>query len=442
MESKKNFLKFILLVGDIFLMYAALLLTLAIRFGDFTFLPGPQTKIFLFHFSFISLFWLLFLYIFDFYEIPPFRKVFDFFKNLIIFLFLAGTTAIIYFYLKPGILITPKTILVLDVLIFGIFLTGWRYLFSRILKLQNFREKIVIVGFQPELKDLSPDLLNQNGYEIVASFDSASSFEISKLKETIEKEKVNSIILALNFSKNEDLIKQIFSNLPLKLNFISFSSFYESMTKKVPLEAINELWFLESLSRAEKRIEEILKRGFDVLFSAIGLLITAIFAPFIALVIKIDSPGSVFYIQKRVGKDGKVFTLYKFRTMRESPDQHKKTWRERDSSQITRVGKFLRKIHLDEFPQFWNILKGDLSFVGPRPEWVELAETFEKEIPFYHQRYLVKPGLTGWAQLNFPPSASIGEAKEKFQYDLYYIKNRSFFLDLGIILKTIPIIFR
>ena len=442
MANKKNFLIFILWIGDVVLMYLALLLALAVRYGDFSFWPGPQTRVFLYHFSFISLFWLLFLFILDFYEIPPLKKVFEFFSNLIIFLLLAGAFGVAYFYLRPQPIIAPKTILILDLSIFSFFLCGWRYVFSRILKLQNFKEKIVLIGSLVEFKDLSSDLLNQNGYEMVASFDPNSSLDVSKLKEIIEKEKVNSVVFALNSQRNEDLVKQIFSNLPLKLNFISFPSFYESVAKKVPLEAIDEFWFLENLSHSEKRIDEILKRGFDILFSFVGLLITAVLFPFIALAIKINSPGPVFYSQKRVGKDRKVFTLYKFRTMKEDLNRDKELWREKDPGQITRVGNFLRRIHLDEFPQFWSILKGDLSFVGPRPEWVELAKIFEKEIPFYSQRYLVRPGFTGWAQLNFPPSTSVEEAKEKFQYDLYYIKNRSFFLDLGIILKTIRIIFR
>jgi len=440
LENKREFLKFILLVGDVLLMYSALLLTLAVRYGDFSFLPGPQTRVFLYHFSFISLFWLLFLFILDFYEIPPFRRVYDFFKNLLIFIFLAGAFGVAYFYLRPQSIIAPKTILILDLVIFSVFLCGWRYIVSRILKLQNFKEKIVLIGSQSEIKDLPLDLLEQNGYKMVASFNHDSSLEISKLKEIIEKEKVNSVVFALNSQRNEDLVKQIFSNLPLRLNFISFPSFYESVTKKVPLEAIDEFWFLENLSRSEKRIEEMLKRGFDILFSFVGLLITAILFPFIALAIKIDSPGSIFYSQKRVGKDRKVFTLYKFRTMKEDLNRDKELWREKDPSQITRVGKFLRRIHLDEFPQFWSILKGDLSFVGPRPEWEKLTRIFEKEIPFYSQRYLIRPGFTGWAQLNFPPSTSVEEAKEKLQYDFYYIKNRSFFLDLGIILKTAKIV--
>jgi len=440
--QKKNFLTFVLIIGDIFLMYSALLLALAIRYGDFSFWPGSQTKVFLLHFSFIHLIWLFLLFLLDFYEIPPLRKTFEFFSNLIIFSFLAGAIAIIYFYLRPKVLITPKTILLLDVLLFGVFLAGWRYLFNRILKLQNFREKIVIIGSPAELKDLSPDLLSQNGYKLVASFNSNSGTQLLKLKETIERERVNSAILDFNFYKDEQRVQQIFQNLPLKLNYISFADFYESLTKKVSIEAINEIWFLENLSRVERKIDEILKRGFDIFFSVIGLLITALFTPLIALAIKIDSPGPVFYTQKRVGKDGRIFTLYKFRTMKAGAEEIGPKWTLPNDPRITRVGRILRALYLDELPQLWSILKRDLSFVGPRPEEVELTKIFEKEIPFYSQRYLIRPGFTGWAQINFPASASIKEAKEKFQYDLYYIKNRSFFMDLGIILKTIRLIFK
>lgn len=442
MLVKKNFLRLILLIGDVFLMYLALLLTLAIRYKDFSFLPGPQTKTFLWHFSFILAFWVLFLFLLDFYEIPTFKKVFDFFYNLIIFLFLAGAIGVIYFYLQPQQIITPKTILVLDVLIFSLFLCGWRYIFSWILKLQNFREKIVMINPPAELKDLSPDLLNQNGYELVASFNPNSDLEFLKLKENIEKEKVNSVILGFNFYKDEQRVQQIFQNLPLKLNYIGFANFYENLTKKVPIEMTDEVWFLENLSRSEKRTEEILKKGFDVLFSFAGLLVTAILFPFIALAIKIDSPGPVFYTQKRIGKDGKAFTIYKFRTMKLDAERNGPQWALPNDPRITRVGKILRKLYIDECPQFFNILKGDISFVGPRPERPEFVLQLKKEIPYYDFRHLIKPGFTGWAQINYKYGNSIKDAKEKLEYDLYYIKNRSFFLDLGIILKTIRIIFK
>ena len=128
--------------------------------------------------------------------------------------------------------------------------------------------------------------------------------------------------------------------------------------------------------------------------------------------------------------------------MKTNNKENKEVWREKNINQITKVGKFLRQTHLDELPQAWNILKGDISIVGPRPEWIKIGEIFEKEIPFYSQRYLVKPGITGWAQLHFPASLSVKEATEKFQYDLYYIKNRSLIKDIGIILKTINLVLK
>ena len=457
MLVKKNFLKFILFLGDIILMYGALILTLAIRYGDFSLWPGPQTKIFLFHFTFIYLFWLLILFIFDFYKTPLLKKTSDFFRNSIIFCFLAGAIGTIYFYLQPQLAIAPKTILFLNVLIFTLLFYFWRFIFSSILKPFEFKEKIVIIGASPNFSEVLVDSLKGGDYEIIAfynhnplnkslPFSNLAKYgvlsDVFKLKEIIEKEGVNTISFTSDFYKDETLVKKIFLNLPPKLDFISFTNFYESLAKKVPLETIDELWFLENISRVERKIDEILKRSFDIIFSFLGLLITLILFPFIALAIKINSPGPVFFFQKRVGKDRKIFTLYKFRTMRDSLNQDKELWREKDPNQITGVGKILRKFYLDELPQFLNILKGDISFVGPRPEWLELAKIFEKEIPFYSLRYIVRPGLTGWAQLNFLPSTSIKEAKEKFQYDLYYIKNRSFFLDLKIILKTSRLILK
>jgi len=422
-------------------------------------LPGPRTKIFLWHFAILHFCWLFLLFLLDFYEIPPFKKFSSFFGNLIIFLFSAGAISTIYFYINPRVQIAPKTILALDVFIFGIFLSFWRYLFFQILKVQNFREKIVIFGFTPELEELFEKYLSFGGYEILAFFvpsttlvkklkfpSWASKYGIfssfQKLKEIIEIENVNSIVLALNLYKNGKLTQKIFSQLPLKINYINFADFYEELTKKVPLEAINEIWFLENLARVERKIDEIFKRGFDVLFSLIGLSITVVLFPFIALAIKLDSPGPIFYSQKRVGKDGKIFTLYKFRTMVENAEEEGPQWALPDDPRITNVGKILRKTHLDELPQLFNILKGDLSFVGPRPERPEFVSKLKKEIPYYEMRHLVKPGFTGWAQIQYNYTASIKEAKEKFQYDLYYIKNRSFLLDLGIILKTAQLLFK
>jgi lipopolysaccharide/colanic/teichoic acid biosynthesis glycosyltransferase len=211
--------------------------------------------------------------------------------------------------------------------------------------------------------------------------------------------------------------------------------------KKIILENIDENWFNFSSSKKRDRVYLFLKRKIDIILGLIGFIIFIIFLPFVALLIKIESRGNIIYRQERFGKDRKVFLLYKFRTMYESKDNSEKTWREKDDNNITRIGKILRRSHLDELPQAINILRGDISFVGPRPEWTELAKKFEQEIPFYKQRYLLNPGLIGWAQINYPASRSIEEAKEKFEYDLYYIKNQSLFLDLEIILKMVRLFF-
>jgi len=452
MKRKSDILKIFLFLGDIFSLYFALFLTLAIRRGSFSFFETSQKKAFLFHFSIIYIFWLLFLFILDFFEIPSFRKISEFLSRLAIFAFLAGSLGTIYFYLQPQLTFTPKTILFLDVLIFSFLLFFWRFFINYLLRLKNFKERVVIIGYPHRLKELTPEFLSQQGFRVSALFLPNFSFfekpdflvvsDIQQLKEIIEKEKVTLAVFALDFREDKKLAQEIFANLPLKLNYLSFVDFYELLKKKIPLELLDEIWFLENLSRPEKKIYAFFKRIFDIVFSFVGFCFFCFFFPFIALAVKIDSPGPVFYSQKRKGKDGRVFTLYKFRTMKETESQDTHLWREKEEGHVTRVGAFLRRTHLDELPQFLSILKGDLSFVGPRPEWVELAKIFEKEIPFYRQRYLIKPGLTGWAQLNFPPSLSILQAKEKFEYDLYYLKNRSFFLDIEIIFKTARIFFR
>lgn len=436
MEGKKNFLKFILLLGDIFLMYGALLLTLALRYGDFSFLPGPQTKIFLFHFLFLGPVWIFLLYLLDFYKVPPLRDAFKFFYNLAVFAILAGSFGTIYFYTRSEVAISPKTILAIHVLLFSLSLSLWRFLVSKGLEILGVKEKIVLIG--PSL-GLSKEKINRGGFELIKRFD-LNSLKIPELKKWLKR--ADSIVFESTLLKKEGLVKEIFEKLSFRVNYISFSDFYEEILGRVPLDKVDEGWFLINLSRPERKIDQIAKRTFDVFFSILGLFIFAFLFLFIALAIKLDSKGPIFYSQKRVGKNRKIFKVLKLRTMKHTSGSYKKVWREKQKDQITRVGRFLRRTHLDELPQFLSILRGDLSFVGPRAEWVELTKIFEKEIPFYSLRYLVRPGFTGWAQINFPASISVKQAKEKFEYDLYYIKNRSFFLDLGIILKTIRIVFK
>lgn len=233
--------------------------------------------------------------------------------------------------------------------------------------------------------------------------------------------------------------------MPLRLRFDNLSKFSERITGKIPLGAIDRSWFLANLSEGEKRLYEAEKRLFDLFFSALFGIISLPFYLIIIIAIRTDSKGPVFYRQIRRGRGGKLFTLIKFRNMVADAEAGTgPVWAAEDDKRVTKVGRLLRKSRIDEIPQLWNIFKGEMSFVGPRPERPEFHEKLKQEIPFYEERNLVAPGLTGWAQikykLDFRGGMTVQDTLEKVQYDLYYIKNRSFLLDVGIILKTVNII--
>jgi exopolysaccharide biosynthesis polyprenyl glycosylphosphotransferase len=218
------------------------------------------------------------------------------------------------------------------------------------------------------------------------------------------------------------------------------TTFYEKISGKVLLENLRPSWIIFSRGFAITPLLGGLKRLADILLVSISLPLTALLMPVIAMLIKLDSRGSVFFTQQRVGQNGKLFTLVKFRSMRADAEVDTgPVFAGENDSRITRVGKLLRKTHLDELPQLLNVLRGDMSFVGPRPERPFFVDQLEKEIPYYTQRLSVKPGITGWAQVNYHYASTTEDAIEKLQLELYYIKNMSLLLDLFIILKTVKI---
>jgi lipopolysaccharide/colanic/teichoic acid biosynthesis glycosyltransferase len=222
---------------------------------------------------------------------------------------------------------------------------------------------------------------------------------------------------------------------------------YEEMTGRVPIQHLESDWIIRSFVD-EVRVSgfyDLFKRLVDILGGIVGMVILAILFPFLALAVALDSGFPVFYSQLRLGRGGSIFRIYKFRSM------HKKTEEEdevgmratmENDPRVTRVGNFLRKSRLDELPQFWNVLRGDMSLVGPRAEIPELVGEYQKQIPFYRARLLVKPGLTGWAQINYGYVASVTETGVKLEYDLYYIKHRTISMDVQIILRTIGTVIR
>lgn len=219
------------------------------------------------------------------------------------------------------------------------------------------------------------------------------------------------------------------------------ASFYEQATRKLYIESITPSWFIFSSGFCLSRARRAARRLFDLSFAAIGLFLALPFFPFVAWLIKHDSPGPVFFRQVRIGLGGKPFMLFKLRTM--GTDAEKDTgavWAGKSDPRITGIGRFLRKTRLDEVPQLINVIRGEMGLIGPRPERPEFTCELERQIPFYSERHCMKPGVTGWAQVRYPYGSSVEDALEKLRYDLYYIKNQSFFLDMEIILRTVMVV--
>ena len=213
-------------------------------------------------------------------------------------------------------------------------------------------------------------------------------------------------------------------------------TFVEKLLGQVPAEDITAEWFLLADVQAGGSFEAVKRIG-DLFASALGMLLTLPLWPLIALLVRLDSPGPVIFRQRRVGLHGRCFSIYKFRTMRVDAEANGAQWAQPNDERATRVGRFLRKSRLDELPQLWNILHGDMSLVGPRPERPEFVEQLVEQVPHYRQRHLIKPGLTGWAQIHYRYGASVADAHRKLCYDLFYLKHRSIDLDVAIIIRTI-----
>jgi exopolysaccharide biosynthesis polyprenyl glycosylphosphotransferase len=373
----------------------------------------------------------LVFYIHGLFEIKALRRHAGLFFNLISAMAVNLLIAVIYFYFQPNFILTPRrTLLILAAVVFVLMLL-WNLLVKYFIK-NRLVEGVYLFSFNNELADLEQAITAHNylGYKVLGHLNQQSLAQASL-------DKNSSVILPDNLQANPQIAEQLYQLRTAGVRFYNHKTFYEQLLRRVYLSQINELWFLENINYQEKRFYNLIKMIVDILLGLIGFTVFLISYPFCALAIKLNSPGPVLFSQERTGKNGKVFKVYKYRTM-DRADY--KTWTSQNDSRITKVGNFLRKSRIDEWPQFINLLFGHISLVGPRPEQPHIVEDLKKQIPFYDERHLVKPGITGWAQLNIY-AGSLEESKLKLQYDLYYIKHRSFLFDLEIILKTIYYIF-
>jgi len=425
----------VLVLGDIILAYTTLVLTCYFGFwGNFSW------EIFyehLFPFSLLYFFWFILFYIFGLYDLNLIRPKLEFLARAGQCFLVCFSIGLGFFYLMPIFNISPKTNLVINIFIFGALFLIWRRLFYQLFS-SIYLQNVAFLGKNPLAQKLAKVIKDQPqlGYKFIGFLDLEKN-----LYPQLKRKKIETLIIAHKFTSSSKLTQNLYKCLPLRINFLDLSQAYETLLHKIPIDFVSQTWFLQNLSEGDKKIYDKMKRFNDVILASLIIMITSPLWLIFAFLIKSEDKGSIFYKQKRVSKDGTIFWLIKFRSMKVDAENGKAKWAEKNDSRITKIGKFLRKIHLDELPQMINVLKGDISLVGPRPERPEFVKKLEKEIPHYQLRHIIRPGFTGWAQIKFRYGRTIEDSHEKFQYDLYYIKNRSLFLDLGVLLKTFQLFF-
>ena len=442
--------QFFLLLIDAVLLVISLNIALTLRY----FSP-PSAELWQKHLVlFVPIFvvWLLIFYINSLYDFRKFINQSRIIEQVTKSVLVAFLVTIIFFYLTPNRELNPKTNLIIFSGVFYILFLLWRLGFSILNKKYLPTINVAIIGYNEIIrKTIQTIKKNQQlGYKIkfilseknnvlvdvVDHYEIDLIEDVNQLARAIKLHKINVLILEKDISEMKELQKTLFNLLPTGINYCNLTKFYEEISGQIPIEILNKGWFLENLNLATKRNFERVKRLYDLALSVLILLLSLPFWPFIMLAIKIDSRGPIIFKQIRTGRNGKNFKFYKFRTMKVENNNFSPTTK--NDNRITRLGKFMRQTRIDEIPQLINVLKGDMSFVGPRPERPELIKDLSKNIPYYSIRNLVKPVITGWDQISGEyHSPSTEDTYKKLQYDLFYIKNRSVYLDISIILKTI-----
>ena len=362
--------------------------------------------------------------------------------------------AIIYFFWPE--MIIGRWVFFWSLIFLLLFLVSWRFLYTLVIRRKLFTEKAIVLG-SGELarnildetnkrKDLSYSISSIIAYE--ENKDNKDLFRglpvkygFDRICDLVEAEHVNTIIVALGQKRGILPFRELLDCKVRGINIIDGESFYERITGKLLVERINPSWLIFSDGFVKSKMSRTVKRLLGLFLSALMLVLFSPLMLLVAVAIKLDSRGPVLFSQERVGEHEKIFVLYKFRSMYTDAEKESgPVWATKDDPRITMVGKIIRKLRIDELPQLWNVFKGDMSFIGPRPERRFFVDKLKKTIPYYRERFSVKPGVTGWAQIKYPYGASEEDALEKLKYELYYVKNMSLVIDLMVFFHTIKIV--
>ena len=390
---------------------------------------------------------LVFSYLFDLYEPAKWNAQVDLYLRLLMVPGILAVCMALVAYLFPRVLMGNHS-LVLGLLLVTIALFCWRMAYAWLAQSPYLREKVYVLGMGERAQRLINGLRSRPelGVDVAGwsgNVEGAMTREAigSHLMDLMRSHRVRRVIVAMPDRRGTLPVLEM---LQLRLHGIKIeeaTSWLEKISGRIEVDNLYPSWLIFADGFRFSSVLMHLRRVLDIVVSAVLLLMVLPLLPLISLAIKLDSRGSVLYRQKRVGFGGKPFTVYKFRTMRQDAEADTgATWARMGDPRITKVGKFLRNSRIDEIPQLWCVLKGDMNFVGPRPERPEFVEMLTREIPFYGARNAVRPGITGWAQVRYKYGNTIEDAKEKMQYDLYYIKNMSLGLDVMIMFQTIKIV--
>lgn len=432
----------LLFFGDVVVFTVAIWLMLAIR--SFSIPSESDLSIHLIPFSILFCVWLFVYFIAGLYE----KHTLILKSRLSGMILNAQITnsfiAIAFFYLIPYFGIAPKTNLFIYIVVSFLLILCWRlFLYPRVE--QTKKEKAILIGTGYEMRELEKEV-NGNpryGMKFISSLDADVVGSIDFQSEIVNKiysEEVGVIAIDFKNEKIEPYLPQLYNMIFSRVRFVDMHKVYEDIFDRIPLSLVKYSWFLEYISVSAQKSYDIAKRLMDFTLAFFLSIFTVVLLPFVWLLIFIEDRGPLFFVQERVGKNNKIIRLVKFRSM----SVHSEADGISKHARTTKVGMFLRKTRIDELPQLWNVLNGDLSMIGPRPEVPSYVSLYEKEIPYYNIRHLITPGLSGWAQLyhTTPPKFGLGvdETKTKLSYDLYYIKNRSLMLDVKIALRTLKVL--
>ena len=421
--KSQTFITWLLLIPVIAWFYIGFFLTMSLWYPAGV--TPAQWQSHLMHFTIIYALWLVVFFSYRLFDVDALRVTQSFVGKFLAAILVCLFIGALYFYFQPELLLTPRRFLIVHVLITGLGIMLWYILMRRAVQ-RSLGHAVYAHSSLNNHEELQTLLQRYKFLGLEYAGVSAGCESNTFSKGTI-------LILPNRHDIADAGARELFELRNLGVHFVEYPELYETLTRAIHLSALTDMWFLHSVDYSKHVFFDSLKKIFDI-FSGlvVGLIFVATY-PFIALLIKASSSGPILFRQLRTGQLGQDFTLYKYRTM--TIDSSSDTWAHSGQT-VTWIGRFLRATRLDELPQTINILKGDMSVVGPRPEQVHIVEQMRQQIPYYDERLIVKPGLSGWAQLHVYAS-SVEETKRKLQYDLYYIKHRSLLFDAEIILKTV-----